>query len=52
MVELSRQYGHCSRRIEEDGYIYGKEIRYADLDFAAIMVWIQWKKEEDFKKPI
>ena len=40
------------RGIEEDGYIYGKEIHYADFNFAAIMVWIQWAKEEDFEKTI
>lgn len=28
------------RGIEEDGYIYGKEIHYTDFNFAAIIIWM------------
>ena len=38
--------------IKDGGYVYGKEIQYADFIVGSIMVWILQTKEEDFEKII
>jgi glutathione S-transferase len=40
------------RGIQEGGYIYGKQIHYADLVLASILVWILRAKEEDFRRVV
>src|ERR1700738_3783528 len=34
--------------IKEGGYIYGKEIHYADFILAGVLMWVQRAKQEDF----
>lgn len=40
------------RGIKEGGYIYGKEIHYADLVLGSILVWMLRTREEDFEKVV